>query len=112
VICDLICDPPFFLPLFPPAAGLGGATDTSVADLAALCIDSLAPHACRYGFRMPLIEAISVIIMASQKSAPVAVTVISYITGARGSAQSWESGVHYAETSRALDSVRPSLAAS
>jgi hypothetical protein len=31
---------------------------------------------------MPLTEAVSVIIMSSQKSAPVAITLISYITGA------------------------------
>eukprot|EP00898_Chlorokybus_atmophyticus_P008906 jgi/Chlat1/9016/Chrsp94S08290 len=30
--------------------------------------------------RLPLVEAIAVVIMASQKSAPVAVTVISYVT--------------------------------
>ncbi|GIL46904.1 hypothetical protein Vafri_3772 [Volvox africanus] len=34
----------------------------------------------KFVFRPPLVEHISVVIMASQKSAPVAVTVISYVT--------------------------------
>ncbi|KAG2499005.1 hypothetical protein HYH03_003191 [Edaphochlamys debaryana] len=34
----------------------------------------------KYGFHPPIQEAVAVVVMASQKSAPVAVTVISYIT--------------------------------
>jgi sodium/bile acid cotransporter 7 len=36
--------------------------------------------AVRYVLRLPYREAVAVMIMASQKSAPVAVTVISYLT--------------------------------
>ena len=35
---------------------------------------------CRFILRLPLLEAIATGIMSSQKSAPVAVTVISYVT--------------------------------
>jgi sodium/bile acid cotransporter 7 len=47
-----------------------------------LITSTLYPHPspCRKLFKLPLLEAISVFVMSSQKSAPVAVTVISYIT--------------------------------
>ena len=41
-----------------------------------LVFNALVVWACR----LPVQEAIAVLIMASQKSAPVAVTIISYIT--------------------------------